>query len=43
MGGLRTDEMNVVLGEDFGKARVLGEKTVARMHRIGAGDLAGSK
>jgi hypothetical protein len=43
MGGLRTDEMDVVLGEDFGKTRVLREKTIARMHRIGARDLAGGK
>ena len=41
--GLGADEMDRVLGEDFGKARVLGEKAVARMHRVGAGDLAGGE
>ena len=29
--------------ENFGKARVLGEKAVARMHGVGAGDLAGGE
>ena len=29
--------------EDFGEARVLGEEAVARMHRVGAGDLAGGE
>ena len=29
--------------QDFGKARVLGEETVAGMHRIGAGDLHGGE
>ena len=41
--GARADEMHVVLGENFGKARVLGEKAVARMHGVGAGDLAGGE
>ena len=27
--------------EDFGEARVLGQEAVARMHGVGAGDLAG--
>ena len=39
--GPRTDEVHVVLGQDFGKAGVLGKEAIARMHRIGAGDLAG--
>ena len=43
MGGLGTDEVNVVLGQDFGEARVLRQKAVARMHRIRAGDLAGGQ
>ena len=34
---------NVVLAEDFGEARVLRQKAVARMHRVGAGDLAGGE
>src|SRR5262245_15299899 len=38
---LRSNEMNVVLGEYFGKARILREKAVTRMHRVGAGDLTG--
>src|SRR5262245_22011106 len=38
---LRSDEMNAVLGEYFGKARILREKAVTRMHRVGAGYLAG--
>ena len=29
--------------EDFGEARVLGQEAVARMHRVGAGDLAGGE
>ena len=29
--------------EDFGKARVLGQEAVARMHGVGAGDLAGGE
>ena len=33
--------MDVVLFEDFGEARVLGQEAVARMHGVGAGDLAG--
>ncbi len=40
---LRSDEMQIVIGEDFGKTRVLGEKTVAGMNRIHAGNLAGCK
>jgi hypothetical protein len=41
--GLRADEAEIVLGEDLREARVLGEKAVAGMHGIGAGDLAGRK
>ena len=41
--GLGSDEMDVVLLEDLGKARVLREEAVARMHRVGAGDLAGGE
>ena len=43
MLGLGADEMDVVLFENFGEARVLGQKAVARMHRVGAGDLAGGE
>ncbi len=43
MLGLGADEMDVVLVEDFGEARVLGEEAVARMHGVGAGDLAGGE
>ena len=39
--GARTDEMHVVLGENFSKTGILGEKTVAGMHRVRASDLAG--
>ena len=39
--GLRADEMQIVLGEDFGEAGVFRQKAVAGMHRVGAGDLAG--
>ena len=35
--------MQIVVGEDFGEAGVLGQKAVARMHGVGAGDLAGRK
>ncbi len=38
--GLRADEMQVMLGEDFDEAGILGQEAVAGMHRIGAGDLA---
>ena len=34
---------DIVLAEDFGEARVLRQKAVAGMHRIGAGDLAGGE
>jgi len=43
MGGLGTDEVDVVLGKDLRKPGVFCEKTVAWMHRIGAGDLTGGK
>ena len=41
MLGGRADKGDVVLFEDLGEAGVLGEEAVARMHRVGAGDLAG--
>ena len=41
MLGLRADEGDAVLGQNVGEARVLGEKSVAGMHRVGARDLAG--
>ena len=40
MLGLGSDEMQIVIGEDFGKAGVFRQKAVAGMHRIGAGDFA---
>src|SRR5271166_491793 len=40
MRRLRSDEMDVVLLQDFRKARVFGKKSVARMHCVGTGDLA---
>ena len=43
MRGLGADEMDVVLRQDLGEARVLGQKAVARMHGVGAGDLAGGE
>src|SRR5665213_744001 len=39
--GLGSDEMQIVIGEDFGEARVFRQETVAGMHRVDAGDLAG--
>ena len=33
----------MMLGEDFGKARVLGEKSVPWVHGVRAGDLAGGE
>ena len=33
----------LVLGEDFGEARILRQKSVAGMHGVGAGDLAGGE
>ena len=39
--GLGADEMQIVLGEDFGEAGVLRQEAVAGMHGVGAGDLAG--
>ena len=41
MLGLGADEMQIVLGEDFGEAGVFRQEAVAGMHGIGAGDLAG--
>ena len=41
--GLGSDELDAVLVEDFGKARVFRQEAVARMHRVGAGDLAGGE
>ena len=43
MRGLRPDEMDVVLFEDLGEAGVLRQEAVARMHRVGTGDLAGGE
>src|SRR3954463_10157811 len=39
--GLRADEMQVVLAQDLGEPRVLGQEAVAGMHGVGAGDFAG--
>ncbi len=39
--GLGTDEVQIVIGQDFGEAGVFRQEAVAGMHRIGAGDLAG--
>ena len=41
--GLGPDEMHIVLGENLGEPGVLGQKAVARVHRIRAGDLAGGE
>ena len=41
MFGARPDEMQIVLAEDFGKARIFRQEAVARMHGVGAGDFAG--
>ena len=41
--GRRADEGDLVLFEDFGEARVLGQEAVAGMHGVGAGDLAGGQ
>ena len=41
--GLGPDELDAVLGQDFGKAGVLRQKPVARMNGVGAGDLAGGE
>ena len=41
--GRRADEMQIVLGEDFGEAGVLRQEAVAGMHGVGAGDLAGGE
>jgi hypothetical protein len=38
--GLRADEMQIMLGEDFGEAGILGQEAVAGMHRIRPGDFA---
>jgi hypothetical protein len=43
MRGLGANEMNVVLGENFGEPRILRQEAVAGMHRVGAGDLAGGE
>ena len=43
MLGLRADEIQIMLGEDFGEAGVFRQEAVAGMHRVGAGDLAGRK
>ena len=39
--GLRTDECDLVLVEDIGEPRVLGQEAVARVNGVRAGDLAG--
>src|SRR5690606_14081347 len=39
----RADEGDLVLFEDAGEAGVLGQETVARMHGLGARDLAGGQ
>ena len=41
--GLGADEMQTVVGEDFGETGVFGQKAIAGMHGIGAGDLAGGQ
>src|SRR5579871_2083395 len=41
--GARADEMHIVLAENFGKARVLRQKSVARMDGVGAGYLTRRK
>ena len=41
MLGLRADEGDLVLVENFGEARVFGQEAIARMDGVGAGDLAG--
>src|SRR6185312_10156259 len=43
MLGRRANEADLVIAQDFRKARVLREKPVARMHGIRAGDLAGGE
>jgi len=43
MRRLGADEMQAVIGEDFGEAGVLGQKAVAGVHGVGAGDLAGGE
>ena len=40
MFGVRTNESDVVFLENFCETSVLGQKTVAWMHRVGAGDFA---
>ena len=41
MFGFRSDEMQIVIGENFSKSGVFRQKAVAGMHRIRARDLAG--
>ena len=41
MFGPRADEVDLMLAKDFREPCVLGQEAVARMHGIGAGDLAG--
>ena len=43
MLGFRSDEMQIVLGENFGEAGVFRKKAVAGMDRVRAGDLAGGQ
>ncbi len=41
--GARADELDAVLGQNLGEARILGQEAVARVHGVGAGDLAGGE
>ena len=39
----RADELHIVFSQDLGEAGILGQKAVARMHGLGAGNFAGSE
>jgi hypothetical protein len=41
--GLRADELDVMVGEDFSEARIFGEEAVTRVHCVSAGDFAGGE
>ncbi len=41
--GAWTDEMHIVVGENFGETRILGQKAIAGMDRVGTGDFARGK
>lgn len=43
MFGRRADEGDLVRFQNFGETRVFRQEAVARMHGVGAGDLAGRK